>query len=291
MGTSKSKRGLATPLESTRVHVVVGGFPPGNHAGHDMDYARRQLLSLLGDCDGVSASVSGDYADLERYLPESRLLITYAAGPYPEDAQNRKLRSWLEEGGRWLALHGTSGGRHEPDPERPEARRMMKLSFHDTLGSRFIHHPPLRRYTVDVIDPDHPLAKGLPASFEVADEPYFLVPEGDEQCHYFLTTDLPKDPTPTAAAWRRFLSYDHESALMPDGHSRAVGYTKALGKGGVAYIALGHCHSPYSNMQPSVDPSLASDEKTPPVFHGAWETEGFQTLLRNGVAWGLEAQR
>ncbi len=29
------------------VHLVVGGFPPGEPAGHDMDFARRQLLGLL----------------------------------------------------------------------------------------------------------------------------------------------------------------------------------------------------------------------------------------------------
>ena len=27
---------------------------------------------------------------------------------------------------------------------------------------------------------------------------------------------------------------------------------------------------------------------TPKVFRGAWETEAFATLLRNGVRWGIE---
>ncbi len=31
---------------------------------------------------------------------------------------------------------------------------------------------------------------------------------------------------------------------MPDSKTRVLGYTRALGKGGVAYIALGHCPSP-----------------------------------------------
>ena len=30
---------MSTPI---RVHVVAGGFPPGKHAGHDIDYARMR---------------------------------------------------------------------------------------------------------------------------------------------------------------------------------------------------------------------------------------------------------
>jgi hypothetical protein len=30
-------------------------------------------------------TVSGNFADVEKWLPESRLLITYVAGPYPDE--------------------------------------------------------------------------------------------------------------------------------------------------------------------------------------------------------------
>ena len=59
-----------------------------------------------------------------------------------------------------------------------------------------MHHPPIRKFTVDVVDPNHALTFGLPASFEVMDELYFLDLHDPTQCHFFLTTDLPKDPTP-----------------------------------------------------------------------------------------------
>ena len=32
-----------------RAHVVAGGFPPGSSAGHDHDYARLRLLTLLAE--------------------------------------------------------------------------------------------------------------------------------------------------------------------------------------------------------------------------------------------------
>jgi len=34
---------------SSRTHLIVGGFPPGASAGHDMDYARLSLLGLLAE--------------------------------------------------------------------------------------------------------------------------------------------------------------------------------------------------------------------------------------------------
>ncbi len=60
---------------------------------------------------------------------------------------------------------------------------------------------------------------------------------------------------------------------MPDGKTRVLGYTRALGKGGVAYIALGHCHSPRNDMQPFVDTSVNPSGTTPMLFRGSWETE------------------
>src|SRR5213595_1544772 len=95
-----------------RAHVVAGGFPPGSSAGHDHDYARLRLLTLLAERQ-VPASVANDFADMEKWLPVSRLLVAYVAGPYPSAEQCTRLKSWLEAGGHWLALHGTSGGRAE----------------------------------------------------------------------------------------------------------------------------------------------------------------------------------
>jgi hypothetical protein len=63
-----------------------------------------------------------------------------------------------------------------------------------------------------------------------------------------------------------------------------------LGKGAVAYVALGHCHDPSSNIQPFVDESVASHGVTPATFRGSWETEGFVHLLENAVNWGLSGR-
>ncbi len=102
--------GQSTP---TCVHVVAGGFPRGSAAGHDIDYARLRILHLLQE-NGAVASVASDFTDVDSWLPKSDLLVTYVAGPYPDDRLSELLQEWLDGGGRWLALHGTSGGRAVP---------------------------------------------------------------------------------------------------------------------------------------------------------------------------------
>ena len=41
--------------------------------------------------------------DIGDWLSKADLLITYVAGPFPDEAQCAVLRDWLEQGGRWLA--------------------------------------------------------------------------------------------------------------------------------------------------------------------------------------------
>src|SRR5215831_12257695 len=170
-----------------RAHVVTGGYPPGSSAGHDHDHARLTLLGLLAERD-VPASVGNDFADVEKWLPVSRMLITYVAGPYPDAAQCRTIRAWLEAGGHWLGLHGTSGGRAER-VEGVRQRRTVKTEHHALLGGRFLTHPPLCRFRVDVRDRDHPLTRGLGASFEIEDEPYFVELQDSGSTRILLTAE------------------------------------------------------------------------------------------------------
>lgn len=270
-------------MQSSRVHVIAGGFPPGSPAGHDMDYARLRILQLLQERPQVHSTVANDFTDLARWLSDSRLLITYVAGPYPNNEQNQVLRQWLEGGGRWLALHGTSGGKATRVEGARSARKMVKSSHHATLGSFFLNHPPIRKFQVTVSDQQHALARDVPGSFEVTDELYLIELQDPSTCRVFLTTELEKDPSPPGFGF----AYDDDTSVLPDGKTRALGYTQDLGKGGVAYIALGHCHSAADNRQRIVDASVQTPEGFPRVFRGSWETTPFQQLLRNGIAWGL----
>lgn len=263
-----------------RAHLIVGGFPPGSTASHDMDFARRELLSRLGERDELATTVSSDFSDLGKWLHDAQLLITYVAGPYPDDEQHGVLTEWLENGGRWLGLHGTSGGK-AARVEGSNRRRMVKLAHHETLGCFFLNHPPLCRFDVYVADSSHPITAGLPESFDVSDELYLI--EITSDCNVLLTTELPVDPSPEGFG---FL-YDKDTSLQADGKTRVLGYTKAVGNGEVAYIALGHCHSPATNGQLMVDTSVDPDGTSPGSFHGVWDDGVFKRLVDNAIRWGL----
>jgi type 1 glutamine amidotransferase len=267
-----------TETKSTRAHLIAGGFPPGSPAGHDHDYARLRLLGLLAE-QGVATSVANDFADVAKWLPVSRLLITYVAGPYPDAAQCRAMQGWLEGGGRWLALHGTSGGRAER-VEGARGRRTVKTEHHALLGSYFLTHPPICKIRVDVSGAD-PLTRGLGTSFVVEDEPYFIELQDPASTRVLLTADYGAGAVSPAIG----TLYPADTSLQPDGKTRVLGYTREVGKGGVAYFALGHCHNPAIRAARAPDPT----DTTPLTFRGSWETDAFATLLRNAITWGVQA--
>ncbi|MEN3353601.1 MAG: uncharacterized protein V7640_1759 [Betaproteobacteria bacterium] len=263
-----------TEKKSRRAHLIAGGFPPGSSAGHDHDHARLRLLGLLAEQE-VQASVANDFADIEKWLPVARLLITYVAGPYPDAAQCRAMRTWLEAGGHWLGLHGTSGGRAER-VEGVRQRRTVKTEHHALLGSFFLTHPPLCSFRIDVSDTDHPLTRGLGASFDVEDEPYFIELQDPSSTRILLTADY----GPSAVSSSIGPLYGSDTSLQKDGKTRILGYTREVGSGGVTYFALGHCHNPASRAGRTPDISEL------PTFRGSWENDAFIALLRNAIAWG-----
>lgn len=269
-----------SPASPRRAHVITGGFPRGTLGGHDMDYARLRILEMLEEKE-ILASVANDFHAVEQWLPMSQLLITYVAGPFLDDEQNRFVRKWIEEGGRWLGLHGTAGGKAARIANSNQ-RRMVKFGHHETLGGFFINHPPVRKFQVDVGDANDALTRNMPTSFETIDEPYMIEVQNLAESRVFLTAELGPDNSPPGFGF----AYDEDTALLPDGKTRVLGYTRDIGEGGVTYIALGHAHSPASNGQPFVDESVAVDGVTPTTLRVTWETEAFKQLLRNGIDWG-----
>jgi type 1 glutamine amidotransferase len=262
------KEHTMTTTLPARAHVITGGFPPGRVEGHDHDFARLRLLEMLRE-EQAPASAANDFVDIDRWLPISRLLITYVAGPYPDAGQSESIRQWLEDGGHWLGLHGTSGGRAVRVAE-DRRRRMLKLDHHTVLGGFFLNHPPIRRFRVDVGDASDTLTNGLPQSFEVTDEPYMIEVQEPSETRVLLTAEIGPDTSPPGFGF----VYDEDTALMPDGKTRVMAYTRPIGRGGVTYIALGHCQNPAVGTPPP----LATD---------TWETAPYQTLLRNAITWGM----
>lgn len=262
----------------SNAHVIVGGFPIGSSAGHDMDYARLRILEMLYR-QGVQSTVSNDFSQIDERLANVQLLITYVAGPYPDNEQSAAIESWVNEGGKWFALHGTSGGRAKRIDSEGRRRQMVRLAHHDLLGAFFLNHPPVRQFRIKVEAPTHPLLKDVPPEIELQDELYLIEPIGVDRI--LMTTELAEDPSPSGFGFY----YEQDTSLQPDGKTRVLGTEREIGSGSICYIALGHTHSPTNNAQPFVDASVSTDGTTPRTFRGAWENDSFNQILENVCQW------
>src|SRR6202011_1864831 len=172
------------------------------------------------------------------------------------------------------------GGRAER-VDGARQRRTVKTEHHALLGSFFLTHPPICKIHVGVRAGGGRLTRGLGASFDVEDEPYFIELQDPGSTRILLTADYgPNVVSPTVGTL-----YASDTSLQPDGRTRVVGYTREVGNGGVTYFALGHCHNPAIRAARTADPT----DRTPLTFRGSWETGAFIAWLRNAIAWGVEA--
>lgn len=136
------------------------------------------------------------------------------------DEQIAGLAAWVRQGGRLLAVHCATVA----GESGPELARL--------LGGRFLSHPPRFAFTVYPVFGEHPITAGM-AAFTVFDE--FYVQEFDPSVHIHM-------------------------AAVDRGVAYPMVWSKAEGKGRVAYVAMGHNEA-------------------------VWQLAPYGQLLRQAAAW------
>lgn len=243
------------PLSRKNVHLICGG------KYHDIDFARLELLKLLGELEHVRTTVSESYANTDA-LHAADLLITYTSDVIPEPQQLESLQSYLRDGGRWFALHGTNArleyrkGDGWVAPPEPKA-------FFDMLGSQFVAHPPIQPFTVSASKP-HPLVEGI-EPFEADDEIYLCRFTAEVEC-LLETRFSGAAPGFEQADW----SASDQVPIM---------YLHQWEDREVLYLNLGHARGHY-DMQPMI-------EYYQDIERGSWKQPAFYELLRRGIRWSL----
>ena len=236
-------------------YLVAGG------KYHDIDYARCQLLNLLGELPQVRTRVGEDYRDIDT-IERADTLITYTVDVIPDEATAERLKTWVESGRRWLALHGTNSILKWSKAHKAWEAPRNAATLMQTLGSQFLAHPPIAPYTVEVTQPHDPLVAGI-EPFAADDELYLseLHPPIEVLLHtrWSGTTSLFVD-----ADWT-------DEAIRP------VMYRKRVGQGEVLYFTLGHERGRY-DMRPLMD-------EYPHIERGSWPTPQFIELLRRSLRW------
>jgi len=241
---------MAGPL---RALLVCGG------KYHDFDYARVELLKLLGEDPDVRTAVASDYRDLEA-IARADFLVTYTCDVRPSPDEEKALAEFVAGGRRWLALHGTNAFL-DFTPRGVAAPRAHPLLAR-VLGSQFVAHPPIQPYRVTVADPSHPLVEGV-LPFDADDELYLCELHGE--LHVLLETHFSGEaPGFVEASW-------------PGPAPHPVMYLHPYERGEVLYLTLGHCRGRW-DMRPVM-------EEYPRVERCSWQLPVYHELLRRGLRW------
>ena len=103
--------------------------------------------------------------------------------------QEKAVVAFVERGGGFLNLHNAMG-------LYPPGGRYL-----DLIGGRYIGHGPLERFRVEVVDPVHPVTRGV-SNFFVADEQH-TPPYDEGRVHLLLRNRSDDGKVVAAAGWVR----------------------------------------------------------------------------------------
>jgi hypothetical protein len=223
---------------------LICGAPLYNH---DFDFARQRLLGALYEAGGIRTNVAPNYDD-STAIESGDLLVSYTSQVPVDAARCDAIRRYLENGGRWFALHASNSVRDN------------KI-LPGILGSRFLAHPPYRHFPVSIARPDDPLLAGI-EPFEVDDELYVIEPNGeiDVLLH---------------ARWGgTAMGQTFAETMQP------LMYRHRVGTGGVLYLALGH-----SAREFDVPSHPGADQAG---LRGPWDLPVYKELVRRGIEWAAK---
>jgi len=230
------------PTVPTMCNLVCGS-PARNH---DFDFARVRLAQAIYEAGDIRTDCWNDY-DAGEAIAAGDMLVSYTSQVPVSDENCDAIRSFLEDGGRWFAVHASNSVR--------ENQHLPGI-----LGSRFLSHPPYTRFEVTVERANDPLVSGLEAKFAVDDEIYCIEQHGDIEV--LLQTHWGGE----VLGGRVF-----EPAPRP------LMYRHQVGKGAVLYLALGHANRPFDKAR--------ADGPDLPDRRGPWEMALYRQLIERGIAW------
>lgn len=244
------------------IALVVGG------RWHDFDYARLRLLELLDDHDSARCTVYPDFDSIDEIIAADAV-IAYTCELRPTAQQAALLRERIDVGGRLLGLHATNSAIDAPAPggERIFRTPDAMPTFTDLLGNRFLAHPKIDEYLIEIRQPAHPFVSGL-TDFRTTDEIYVAELRDDLDVIAEVEWD---GPCP-----------GFETESVPGRTRHPVLYTRPEGAGTVAYFTLGHCRGRF-------DVSDLGIEDTGVIDRIAWESPEYQEILRRLIGWTVHA--
>jgi uncharacterized protein len=148
-----------------RVLVYTRNFTPdGKGYVHNNIAASVAMLKRLGQENGFAVDAT-DKPDVftDTNLKNYQALIFSNSNneAFQNDEQRGAFERYIRAGGGFVGIHSASG-----------SERSWPF-YWATLGGKFKRHPPLQAFTIDVLDPRHPAAAHLGATWQWEDEFYY----------------------------------------------------------------------------------------------------------------------
>lgn len=216
------------PAAGNKILVYTRNYTPdGKGYVHENIAASVAAIRKLGAANGFAVDASDDpkvftTANLKQY----RVLVFSNSNneAFENDAQRDAFKAYIRSGGGFVGIHSASGSERGWD------------YYQKVLGGKFKRHPPFQPFTVKVVDPKFPAVKGIPATFEWADECYY-VEKLNPGVKPVLVTDPRKIVDPQFAA---------DPGDLIDG-MRPLAWYQSFDGGREFYLALGHKKEDYEN--------------------------------------------
>jgi type 1 glutamine amidotransferase len=211
-----------------RVLVYTRNYTPdGKGYVHDNIAASVAMIRHLAATNGFLVDVSDDPKtftpeDLKKY----RALIFSNANneAFENDQQRDAFKQFIQGGGGFVGIHSASG-----------SERQWPY-YWAVLGGKFKRHPPLQKFTIEVLDRTHPATAHLGAAWQWEDEFYYL-DHLNPRMHVLLAGELTglKDPGKATYPGQTF------GDLFP------LSWCQEFDGGREFYTALGHKIQYYSD--------------------------------------------
>ena len=131
---------------------------------HDNIQHSVDAIKKMGAENGFGVDVSDDpKVFTDGNLKQYKALVFSNSNneAFENDAQRGAFKRYIQSGGGFVGIHSASGSERKWD------------YYWSVLGGTFVRHPKFQTFTVKVKDPNHPSTRGMPATFEWADECYY----------------------------------------------------------------------------------------------------------------------
>lgn len=224
---------IGSDLQSPAVLV----FSKTNRFRHKEGIAggKKALAEIAAQNDwGVFATENGAVFNAEDLARFDAVVFLNTTGDVFNADQESAFRNWLEQGGGWLGIHAAGDGSHAE----------WDWYMENLIGTDFIAHimgPQFQTATVITENPDHPVNKAIPQTWQHEEEWYSWEESPRGNGFNILATVDETTYTPTINM------LNQEKDLRMGDHP--VVWSNCVGQGRSVYSAMGHRAEAFDSVE------------------------------------------